>query len=203
MSIRPSVAWPALDAAKPLGVRERVSRIDTSADDSADVRLAREGDVRAFERLYRNHRGRVYGLCLRMAGDRALAEDLAQDVFIRAWEKLSTFRGESAFSSWLHRLAVNVVLSRQRSRRRREARIVAVEDPQVHEVPRRSERSGAELDLPKLVGELPEGARRVFLLHDVEGFSHVEISEMTGIAVGTSKAHLHRARKLLRKKLER
>ncbi len=205
--MRPSVVWPArgaarlLEAAKPLGVR-KVSRVDTSAD-AADVRLAREGDIAAFERLYRTHHGRVYGLCLRMAGDRALAEDLVQEVFIRTWEKLSTFRGESAFTSWLHRLAVNVVLSRQRSRRRRESRIVAVEDPQVHDDPRPTPGPSAGIDLEKLVADLPAGARRVLVLHDVEGFSHVEISKMTGIAVGTSKAHLHRARKLLRKALER
>lgn len=193
--IRPSVVWPAFRAAKI------VSKADTSGDDVANVRLAREGDVGAFEELYRNHVGRVYGLCLRMAGDRALAEDLAQEVFIRAWEKLASFRGESAFSSWLHRLAVNVVLSRQRSRRRRQSRIVAVEDPEVHETVRPVVAPTAGMDLEKLVSGLPPGARRVFVLHDVEGFSHVEISDMTGIAVGTSKAHLHRARKLLRKGL--
>ena len=169
------------------------------------MRLAREGDVGAFERLYRKNVGRVYGLCLRMVADRTLAEDLAQEVFIRAWEKLGTFRGESAFSSWLHRLAVNVVLSRQRSRRRRQSRIVAVENPEEHETPLpptpRSP-AGIGVDLRKAVRGLPEGARRVFLLHDVEGFSHPEIAAMTGIAVGTSKAHLHRARKLIRKALD-
>lgn len=182
-----------------------MSRIDTSAD-ADNVQLAREGDVGAFEKLYRNNAGRVYGLCLRMVADRALAEDLAQEVFIRAWEKLSTFRGESAFSSWLHRLAVNVVLSRQRSRRRRQSRIVAVEDPEVHEMrelPGSTSLPGTGVDLQKAVGGLPQGARRVFLLHDVEGFSHPEIAAMIGIAVGTSKAHLHRARKLLRKALEK
>ena len=179
-----------------------MSRVDASADDATNVRLAREGDVGAFEALYRSHRGRVYGLCLRMAGNPTLAEDLAQEVFIRAWQKLATFRGESAFSSWLHRLAVNVVLSRQRSRRRREARIVAVEDPEAHDRPRAQETPGAAVDLERLVGSLPPGARRVFILHDVEGFSHVEIAEMTGIAVGTSKAHLHRARMLLRGALD-
>lgn len=179
-----------------------MSKVEAPADDATNVRLAREGDVGAFERLYRSHRGRVYGLCLRMAGNPTLAEDLAQEVFIRAWEKLATFRGESAFSSWLHRLAVNVVLSRQRSRRRREARIVTVDDPEVHEAPREPAAPGAAFDLEKLVRSLPPGARRVFILHDVEGFSHPEIARMTGIAVGTSKAHLHRARKLLRRALE-
>lgn len=178
-----------------------VSRdVETSAD-ASDVELARRGDVEAFERLYRNNVGRVYGVCLRMVGDRALAEDLAQEAFVRAWRKLRTFRGDSAFSSWLHRLAVNVVLSRQRSRGRREARIVPVDDPQVHAEPRRPV-EGAAIDLEKAIASLPPGARQVFLLYDVEGLRHAEIAEAMGIAVGTSKAHLHRARKLLRKVLE-
>jgi len=172
-------------------------------NDARNVELAKQGDVRAFERLYRNNLGRVYGLCLRMVANRSLAEDLAQAVFIRAWEKLATFRGESAFSSWLHRLAVNVVLSEQRSRRRRESRIVAVEDPVVHEKPRPLAPVGAGVDLEKAIAGLPEGARRIFVLHDVEGHSHKEIAAMTGLAVGTSKAHLHRARRLLRKALGR
>lgn len=181
---------------------ESVAKADFSTD-AQNVELAKQGDVRAFERLYRNNLGRVYGLCLRMVADRSLAEELAQDVFVRAWQKLATFRGESAFSSWLHRLAVNVVLSEQRSRRRRESRIVAVEDPTVHETPRPLGPVGEGVDLEKAIAELPEGARRVFVLHDVEGHSHPEIAEMVGVAVGTSKAHLHRARKLLRKALKR
>jgi len=171
--------------------------------DAHNVELAKKGDVEAFERLYRNNLGRVYGLCLRMVADRPLAEELAQDVFVRAWQKLATFRGDSAFSSWLHRLAVNVVLSEQRTRRRRESRIVAVDDPEVHEKPRPLGPVGASVDLDKAIATLPAGARRVFVLHDVEGHRHQEIADMVGIAVGTSKAHLHRARKLLRKALER
>ena len=179
-----------------------VSEVEISTD-ARDVELAQQGDLGAFERLYSNNLGRVYALCLRMVANRTLAEELAQDVFVRAWQKLSTFRGESAFSSWLHRLAVNVVLSEQRSRRRREARIVAVEDPAVHETPRPIGPVGEGVDLEKAIATLPDGARRIFVLHDVEGHNHREISEMTGLAVGTSKAHLHRARKLLRKALER
>lgn len=179
-----------------------VPEVDTSID-AHNVELAKRGDVKAFERLYRNNHGRVYGLCLRMVADRSLAEELAQDVFVRAWQKLATFRGESAFSSWLHRLAVNVVLSEQRTRRRRESRIVAVEDPAVHEKPRPIGQVGAGVDLENAMATLPAGARRIFVLHDVEGHSHREIADMTGLAVGTSKAHLHRARKLLRKALRR
>ena len=185
------------------GAARIVSDFGSSAD-AKDVALAQEGDVAAFERLYRNNLGRVYGLCLRMVADPSRAEELAQETFIRAWQKLGTFRGDSKFSSWLHRLAVIVVLSRQRSRRRREARVIAVEDPEVHQSePAPSPPQGRVVDLEKAVAELPEGARRVFLLHDVEGFSHIEVAEMVGIAVGTSKAHLHRARKLLRKALDK
>lgn len=178
-----------------------VSRdVETTAD-ATDVERARRGDVEAFERLYRKNVGRVYGVCLRMVGDRALAEDLAQEAFVLAWRKLHTFRGDSAFSSWLHRLAVNVVLSRQRARRRREARVVPVDDPEVHHLPR-SPRAGAALDLRRAIATLPPAARQVFLLHDVEGLRHAEIAAAMDIAVGTSKAHLHRARKLLRKVLD-
>ena len=193
--VRSSVQ-PAFEAAGS------VPKADFSID-AHNVELAKKGDIRAFERLYRNNLGRVYGLCLRMVADRPLAEELAQDVFVRAWQKLATFRGESAFSSWLHRLAVNVVLSEQRTRRRRESRIVAVEDPTVHEKPRPLGPVGVGVDLEKAIATLPDGARRVFVLHDVEGHNHQEIADMVGIAVGTSKAHLHRARRLLRKALER
>ena len=162
-----------------------VSGVGTSAE--KDVELAQQGDVSAFERLYRNNSGRVYALCLRMVGNPTLAEELVQDIFVRAWQKLRSFRGESAFSSWLHRLAVNVVLTEQRSRRRREAHIVSVDDPAVYEKPRR-----------RLARR--EVRNRVL---EIEGYSHREVADMCGIAVGTSKAHLHRARKLLRKALLR
>lgn len=180
----------------------KVSELETPTE-AKDVELAKQGDVGAFERLYRNNTGCVYALCLRMVADRSLAEELVQDVFVRAWQKLESFRGESAFSSWLYRLAVNVVLSEQRSRRRREARIVAVEDPASHEKPRARGMAAAGVDLEKAIVDLPPGARRAFVLHDVDGYTHQEIAEMTGLAVGTSKAHLHRARRLLRKALRR
>jgi RNA polymerase sigma-70 factor (ECF subfamily) len=178
-----------------------VSGVETSAE--RDVELAQQGDMSAFERLYRSNCGRVYALCIRMVGNPTLAEELVQDIFVRAWQKLGSFRGESAFSSWLHRLGVNVVLTEQRSRRRRDARIVAVEDPAVHEKPRQRVAGGQRVDLEKAIDTLPLGARQVFVLHDVEGYSHKEVADMCSIAVGTSKAHLHRARKLLRKALLR
>jgi len=170
-------------------------------DESILVRRAHEGAVGAFEALYRANVGRVYALCLRMCGRRDLAEELAQEAFVRAWRNLGSFRGDSAFSTWLHRLTVNVVLGHHRSRVRREAR----ESPSdaigaVAEVAPASE-PGVSVDLERAIAGLPVGARRVFVLHDVEGYRHEEIGQLLGIAVGTSKAQLHRARRLLREAL--
>jgi RNA polymerase sigma-70 factor (ECF subfamily) len=165
---------------------------------------AQAGDMVAFEELYRSHVGRVYALCYRMAGDATLAEELAQDVFVRAWQRLGTFRGDSAFGSWLHPLTVNVALSERRARRRRTSRIMATDDPAAFEKPE-PRPTGPEhgFDIEKALDTLPPGARAVFVLHDVEGYRHDEIAEMTGVATGTSKAQLHRARRLLREVLDR
>ncbi|MFI5311734.1 MAG: RNA polymerase sigma factor [Gemmatimonadales bacterium] len=171
-----------------------------------DAALAARGDRRAFERLYRGHVDRVFSLCARMVGDRTRAEELTQDVFVRCWEKLAQFRGESAFSTWLHRLAVNVVLNdRQTERRRRDRHDEGVEDMDTlshgdarpHEV----EVPGLSIDLEKAIARLPKGARRVFVLHDVQGYTHEEIGEMLGVTSGGCKAQLHRARMLLREAL--
>jgi RNA polymerase sigma-70 factor (ECF subfamily) len=162
---------------------------------------AAAGDVEAFEELYRVNVGRVYALCLRMAGDPTLAEELAQEAFVRAWQKLGSFRGASAFSTWLHRVTVNVVLGHRRSTARRETRVSAVGDNLPRDVAVREARTAESIDLERAISSLPDGARTVFILHDVEGFRHREISSLMGIAVGTSKAQLHRARKLLRKAL--
>lgn len=165
------------------------------------VARAQDGDVQAFESLYRSHVARVYGLCLRMVADPSRAEDLTQEAFVRAWEKLPSFRGLSAFTTWLHRLTVNLVLGelRARSRRREEP----VDHPELHVVPdpvAARELTGG-IDLERAICDLPPQARMVFVLHDVEGFQHAEIAELAGIAEGTSKAHLHRARRILRKAL--
>lgn len=165
------------------------------------VRLAQDGDMAAFEALYRATVGRVYALCLRMVADVGRAEELTQDVFVRAWEKLATFRGESAFTSWLHRLAVNVVLGEARSRKRREGRLESRDDLSEVGDPIKIT-PGVGMDLERAIAGLPRQARAVFVLHDVEGYRHEEIARLMAMAVGTSKAHLHRARKLLRKALE-
>jgi len=170
--------------------------------ETSDVERAAGGDHDAFERLYREHVGRVHALALRMAGAE-VAEDFTQEVFIRAWEKLRTFRGESRFGTWLHRLAVNHILSRRETMRKREARQVGSEGilDRVSAPPTRS--SGLALDFEAAMERLPDGARQVFVLYDVEGYGHDDIAKAMGISVGTSKSQLHRARMLLRGHLNR
>jgi len=167
------------------------------------VEKARGGDRFAFEQLYRSHCGRIHALCWRMCGgDRALAEDMVQEAFVRAWNKLELFRGESKFGTWLHRLTVNVVLSDRRIRVKRLQR----EQEMVDGVERtligdRDVFAGLRKDLEAAIAGLPERARTVLVLYDIEGYRHAEIAEMTGMAVGSSKAQLHRARKLVREEL--
>lgn len=168
------------------------------------VARAQAGDQTAFRELYRQNAGRVYALCLRLTGDARDAEERTQDVFVRLWDKLRSFRGESAFSSWVHRLAVNVVLNERRTTGRRERRVIPAAEPDnlvgaQHAAPLHD----SSIDLERAIAELPEGAREVFVLFDIEGYGHAEIAEITGIAEGTSKAQLFRARRLLREKLER
>ena len=170
-----------------------------------DAALAAAGDRAAFERLYRTHVNRVFSVCARMVGDRGRAEELTQDVFVRAWSKLSLYRGESAFSTWLHRLAVNVVLNERKSEGRSRSRFGS-EGDEMDELPHQRSLGappGTRLDLEAAIGGLPRGARQVFVLHDVEGYKHEEIAAMLGITAGGSKAQLHRARMLLREALQR
>ena len=162
-----------------------------------DVLRAAAGDSSAFERLYRNHVAKIHSLVRRMAGP-VEADDLTQDIFIRAWSRLGTFRGESAFGTWLHRLAVNIVVERLRSPA---ARLKWVEaDDALHGVTPAGS-PAVRLDLEAALDQLPAGARGVFVLHDVEGHTHQEIASLLGVSVGTSKAQLHRARMLLRRSL--
>ena len=191
----------ALPVSEALPPRAPVSVTRQTAGSEDLVDRAVHGDVDAFEKLYRANIGRVYLLCLRMCGKRSLAEELAQETFIRAWQNLRFFRGASAFSTWLHRIAVNVVLGDRRSRARRESRVTPVGDDLPVDATATEPFPGQALDLERSIASLPNGARTVFVLHDIEGYRHTEIADMTGLAVGTSKAQLHRARKLLRKAL--
>ncbi len=169
--------------------------------DAVEVALAASGDAHAFERLYRAHSARVHSLVRRMLGDDD-ADEVTQDVFVRVWQKLGTFRGESAFSTWLHRLAVNVVLARRAelgTRRRR----FHDDDAPLELVSARPRSPESVMDFEQALARLPEGARQVFVLHDVEGYRHEEIAEMLGLATGTSKSQLHRARMALRNHMDR
>jgi RNA polymerase sigma-70 factor (ECF subfamily) len=173
---------------------------DSIADESTWIRRAQQSDARAFEALYRLHVDKVYGLCLRMTGNVSEAEDCTQEAFILAWNKLTKFRGDSAFATWLHRIAVNAVLGRIRKSKREHDRIQAVADTQQTRVT--TDDSGELRDLAAAVDKLPEGARHVFVLHAVYGYSHDETGEMLGVAAGTSKAQMHRARRLLAQQLK-
>jgi RNA polymerase sigma-70 factor, ECF subfamily len=171
------------------------------------IRLAQQGDAAAFEGLYQLHNRRVYSLCLRMVGNTAEAEDLTQEAFLQLFRKISTFRGESAFSTWLHRLAVNVVLMKLRKKSGKETSLEQVTDPDEESgTPRRDfgtldiRLSGSldRVNLQRAVEQLPPGYKAVFVLHDVQGFEHNEIAEIMGCSIGNSKSQLHKARMRLR-----
>lgn len=184
-----------------------LQQMDTADADrpESEARLitrTRAGDMAAFEALYRRHCGRIYAVCLRLSGNPALAEECVQDTFVTAWQKLAGFRGDSAFSTWLHRIAVNTVLGRHRSRMRQANWFVDAESEQIEAVPAVETDEATLRDLEEAIAELPDGARQVFVLFDVEGHTHDEIAELTGLAVGTCKAQLHRARKLLRGRMQ-
>jgi RNA polymerase sigma-70 factor (ECF subfamily) len=171
-----------------------------AAEPLSDVARAAAGDVRAFEEVYRTHLPRVHSLVRRMTAGRD-ADELTQDVFVRVWQKLGTFRGDSSFTTWLHRLAVNVVIERFRSDKARRARLYDGED--IFELlagPAQTRDLG--MDFESALEKLPDGAREIFVLHDVEGYKHREIATMLEISAGTSKAQLHRARMMLRKHLK-
>lgn len=180
-----------------LGARELVG-------EGALVDRARRGEMDAFERLYRLHAGRVYALCLRLAGEPVEARELVQDTFIHAWGALPRFRGESSLTTWLHRIAVNAQLERRRRDRRRTARVSLAEDDD-DDVEHAASAGGfvaptdvaTAIDLERAIAALPPGVRRAFVLHEVEGYTHEEVAGMTGLATGTLRAQLHRARQLL------
>jgi RNA polymerase sigma-70 factor (ECF subfamily) len=170
------------------------------------IERAKSGDAESFEALYALHKRRVYSLCLRMTGNTAEAEDLAQEAFLQLYRKIATFRGESAFSTWLHRLAVNVVLMHLRKKGLPEVSLDEMLEPQHDEGPKKD--IGARdnvlagsidrVNLERAVENLPPGYRIIFVLHDVEGYEHNEIAEMMGCSIGNSKSQLHKARMKLR-----
>jgi RNA polymerase sigma-70 factor (ECF subfamily) len=174
------------------------------------IRLAQQGDAAAFERLYQLHSRRVYSLCLRMVSNTAEAEDLTQEAFLQLFRKIATFRGESAFSTWLHRLAVNVVLMKLRRKSGTETSLEEFTEPDEESGgPRRDfgapdlRLSGSidRLNLQRAVDQLPPGYRAVFVLHDIQGYEHNEIAKIMGCSIGNSKSQLHKARMRLRELL--
>lgn len=183
----------------------KIENMTNSVDsfEAALIHRAKDGDLNAFETLYNCYVPRVFGLCLRMIGDSTLAEEITQDIFVRIWEKLHLFRRDYPFTPWLLAVAVNVVRSHWRSSRKKEERELLIELSEIS----REERSpvpnlpAEKFDLEKAIGKLPERARQVFVLHDVEGYRHEEIAGMLGITAGTTKAQLHRARRMLKEVL--
>jgi RNA polymerase sigma-70 factor (ECF subfamily) len=194
---------------------------DSHDHDRELARRASSGDDAAFEELYRTHSGRVHALCLRMTGSRERAIELTQDVFVHVWERLASFRGESALSSWIYRLTVNLILSNARRDKRRLTHEMSAESQELAAASEGTRTAGLEnarepseravrpasvldaVDLERAIAGLPPGARTVFVLHDVEGYRHDEIAKLTGTAEGTCRAQLHRARKLLMEALSR
>jgi RNA polymerase sigma-70 factor (ECF subfamily) len=166
------------------------------------VRRARAGDEAAFRAIYDAHAGRVHAFCLRFEHDPAVVEELVQDTFVQAWRGLSRFRGEAALSTWLLRIAINAMLQFRRATARRLARVQPTDALELLGASTPAPAAGLRLDLVAALGALAPGARAVFLLHEVEGYTHEEIAEMTGVTVGTCKTQLHRARRRLREALQ-
>jgi RNA polymerase sigma-70 factor (ECF subfamily) len=173
--------------------------------ESEAIERAKQGDADAFEALYDLHKRRVYSLCLRMTANAAEAEDLTQEAFLQLFRKIGTFRGESAFSTWLHRMAVNVVLMRLR---KKNLPVVPLDDPLETEEESSKKEPGApdqklagsvdRMQIQRAVDALPPGYRTIFVLHDVHGYEHNEIADLVGCSIGNSKSQLHKARMKLR-----
>ena len=195
----------------PTGSVARARRTETGEIPEAEaIRLAQEGNAAAFERLYRLHSRRVYSLCLRMVGNTAEAEDLTQEAFLQLFRKIATFRGESAFSTWLHRLAVNVVLMKLRRKSGGETSLDQLTEPDEEVGGPRRDFGGPDLrlsgsldrvNLQRAVERLPPGYKAVFILHDVQGYEHNEIAGIMHCSIGNSKSQLHKARMRLRELL--
>ncbi len=196
----------------PTGTVARARRTDNNElPESEAIRLAQQGDSGAFERIYRLHSRRVYALCLRMVGNTAEAEDLTQEAFLQLFRKIQTFRGESAFSTWLHRLAVNVVLMRLRKKTLPATSLEETTEPDEETGGPRKDVGGPDLllsgsidrvNLQRAVEQLPPGYKTVFVLHDIQGYEHNEIADIMGCSIGNSKSQLHKARMRLRELLQ-
>ena len=183
----------------------------TELNDADVVRLAQQGDADAFERIYQLHSRKIYNLCVRMTGDRTEAEDLTQDVFLQLLRKIDTFRGESTFSTWLHRMCVNIVLMRFRKKPIAQTSLDIITNPEKESGTPPKELGGPDLrlngvidrvTLQAAINELPPGYKAMFILHDIEGYNHDEIAGMFGCSAGNSKSQVHKARMRLRELLQ-
>ena len=196
----------------PIGTLTRTRRAaDGVLAEAEAIRLAQQGDAKAFEHLYRLHSRRVYALCLRMVGNPADAEDFAQEAFLQLFRKIATFRGESAFSTWLHRMTVNVVLMRLRKKTLPVASLEEITEPDEETGGPRKDIGAPDLlltgsidrvNLQRCVEQLPPGYKTVFVLHDVQGYEHNEIADIMGCSIGNSKSQLHKARMRIRELLQ-
>jgi RNA polymerase sigma-70 factor (ECF subfamily) len=209
-TVRHPTVQPPMNSPRPLSPLNSSAIVTEPAISAERTTIARAqaGDVAAFEVIYREHAGRVLALCRRLCADDVRGEELMQDVFVRAWEKLATFRAESSLGTWLHSLAVNLALQARRGDARRSASLgeYSFEDAALshgQDGVARDGDPGLRMDLETAIAALPAGARRAFVLHDVHGYRHSEIARMTGLAEGTIRAQLHRARALLMEALDR
>jgi len=200
-----------VSTALPSPNRVNATQSPKSATEAEAIRLAQAGDAGAFEHLYQLHGRRVYALCLRMVGNPSDAEDLMQEAFLQLFRKIGTFRGESAFSTWLHRMTVNVVLMRLRKKTLPAASLEETTEPDEETGGPRKDIGAPDLrlsgavdrvNLERSIEKLPPGYRTVFVLHDVQGFEHNEIAGIMGCSVGNSKSQLHKARTRLRELLQ-
>ena len=200
-----------MTTAQPSPNRVNATQSPRSATEADAIRLAQAGDATAFEHLYQLHSRRVYALCLRMVGNPSDAEDLMQEAFLQLFRKIGTFRGESAFSTWLHRMTVNVVLMRLRKKSLPAASLEETTEPDEETGGPRKDIGAPDLrlsgavdrvNLERSIEKLPPGYRTVFVLHDVQGFEHNEIAGIMGCSVGNSKSQLHKARTRLRELLQ-
>ena len=201
-----SALQPKPASSKSAGASRRNEILIAGLTEAEAIKKAQTGDVDCFEALYARHKRRVFSLCLRMTGNYTQAEDLTQEAFLQLYRKIASFRGESAFSTWLHRLAVNIVLMHMRKKTLAEVSLEETLEPQSEDGPRkdigtRDDVLHGAIDrivLEGAIANLPPGYRIIFVLHDVEGYEHNEIAEMLGCSIGNSKSQLHKARMKLR-----
>ena len=201
---------PGTECISKEAVPQFSSRTSDKESEAETIQRASEGDPTAFECLYRSHCKRVYAICLRMVGNTTDAEDLTQEAFLLLFRKLQTFRGESAFSTWLHRLVVNTVLMHLRKKSLPAVSMEGSSAPDGETAPPSIDIAASDLllegsidriNLGRCIAQLPAGSRAVFVMHDIQGYQHNEIAEMLGRSEGVSKSQLHRARKRLRQLL--